>query len=254
MLLVCRLGNAVQMIGWHRRYLIEHPFGFCRSKARELIRDGLAFTSAQAIAPLMLREGCKLLAAHLAGPAAAGVYAVLNQIATFIGGFIYMFTAPLWPALMDAAARHDYAWFNSARRRLWAAVTAYVGIAGIMLTLFGSWLIERWLGGQIHISSAVLLAFSCYFFISSWEHVNYICLTGLGIIAMPAALTVGEAVAALCVGWIGMQWGGIAGLLWGVCAVMTCASGWFFPYLLLQRMREWKNAGPVPMTISAVNI
>lgn len=254
MQLMSRAGNAIQMIGWHRRYLLAHPFVFCSSKARELISDGLAFTAAQSVAPLLMREGCKLLASHLGGPAAAGVYAVLNQIGTFIGGFIFMVTAPVWPALMDAAARHDYLWFNKTRRRLWTALFAYVGTAGIVLTLFGSWIIERWLGGHVHISTAVLFAYSCYYILSSWEHVNYVCLTGLGALVSPGIIILAEAVSALFAGWLGMQRAGIEGLLWGVCLVMAVMSAWWFPYLLLHRMRVWKNVSTISLSESVVNV
>jgi len=49
---------------------------------------------------------------------------------------------------MDAAARHDYGWFDSARRKLFLGVMSYVVVAAVMLTIFGSWLIDRWLGGK----------------------------------------------------------------------------------------------------------
>ncbi len=120
-----RLCNAVQLIGWHRAYLRKHAVRFSGRKAKELLGDGMSFTASQSIAPLLMREGAKLLASHVGGPAAAGILTVLNNISTFLGSFVVMISAPLWPALMDAAARHDYAWFNAARRRLLVGVMLY---------------------------------------------------------------------------------------------------------------------------------
>ncbi len=244
---LARLGNAIQLIGWHRPYLLKPTVRFSGSKAKELLGDGLAFTASQAVAPLLMREGAKLLASHMGGPAAAGVFSVLNQISTFLGSFISMISAPLWPALMDAAARRDYAWFDSARRKLFAGVMAYVGVAAIGLTLAGSWLIERWLGGHVHISQEVLIAFAAYYVCVAWAHVNYICLTGLGLLMAPAAISVIEAVLALFIAWFGMELLGMKGLLWGLSAAMLIMSAWLFPLLLTQRMRAWKAHGTLPL-------
>jgi len=77
-------------MGWHRRYLLRHKVRFSGSKAKELLGDGLSFTASQSVAPLLMREGAKLLASHVGGPVAAGIFTVLNQISTFLGGFIIM--------------------------------------------------------------------------------------------------------------------------------------------------------------------
>jgi O-antigen/teichoic acid export membrane protein len=246
---LARLCNAFQLLGWHRRYLLKHGLHFSGSKARELLADGVAFTASQAIAPLLMREGAKLIASHVGGPVAAGIFTVLNQLSTFLGGFITMISAPLWPALMDASARHDYAWFDSARRRLALGIMAYVAAAAVILTLTGSWLIDRWLGGNVHVSQMVLLAFSVFYVAMAWAHVNYICLTGLGILAGPAAFSMIEAVAAQFTAWLGMQWFGIPGLLWGLAIAIFAVTAWIFPLMLSQRMRAWKEGGATPIGI-----
>ena len=242
-----RLCNAVQLVGWHRPYLLRRAGRFSRAKAKELLGDGMSFTASQAIAPLLMREGAKLLASHVGGPVAAGIFSVLNQISTFLGGFIAMVSAPLWPALMDAAARHDYPWFDAARRKLALGVMAYAAIAGIVLTCFGSWLIERWLSGHVHISQTVLLAFSVFYLAMSWAHVNYICLTGLGLLVSPAIISVVEAVLAQVTAWFGMTSFGIPGLLWGLNIAMLVMSAWLFPLLLSQKMRTWRTVGSAPL-------
>lgn len=248
---LARLCNAVQLLGWHRRYLLKHGLHFVGGKARELLADGMAFTASQAIAPLLMREGAKLIASHVGGPVAAGIFTVLNQMSTFLGGFITMISAPLWPALMDASARHDYAWFDSARRKLVMGVMAYVTVAAVMLTLTGSWLIEKWLGGHVHVSQMVLLGFACFYVAMAWAHVNYICLTGLGILAGPAILSMIEAVGAQFTAWLGMQWFGIPGLLGGLTVAILAVTAWLFPLMLSQRMRAWKENGAVPLATLA---
>jgi len=245
-LALCRLGNGVLMLLGRRRYLLGGMRSFSTTKARELISDGLAFTAAQSVAPLLHREGGKLLASHFGGPAAAGIYAVLNQISTLLGGFIAMITGPLWPALMDAAHRRDFAWFESARRRLWTAVLVYAGGAGLVLGLAGTGLISLWLGGQVAISQPVLIAFACYYFAIAWAHVNYVFLTGLGVLTTPAAVALIEAVVALFFGWWGIRLGGMAGLLSGMAASMFLMSAWIFPTLLLNRLRSCKQADAPP--------
>ena len=137
------------------------------------------------------------------------------------------------------------------RKRVWGATLAYAGVAGIGLTLCGSWLIERWLGGQVHIGQDVLLAFSCCYLASAWMHVNYVCVTGLGIIIAPAVILVVEAILALVAGWVGMRWAGMPGLLWGMVSVMACLSAWMFPAMLIQRLRLHKALGVAALVASA---
>jgi O-antigen/teichoic acid export membrane protein len=236
MLALCRLGNGLVMLTTRGSSLIGGPQSLSTAKARELIKDGLAFTAAQSVAPLLHREGAKLLASHFAGPTGAAIFAILNQISTLLGGFIAMITGPLWPALMDAVHRHDYGWFDSARRKAWAGVLTYAGGAGLVLSLIGTWLIDLWLGGEVKLTAGVLMAFSCYYFAIAWSHVNYVFLTGLGVLIAPAVIAVVEAVLALSLGWLGLQWYGMAGLLWGMAVAMLSLSVWLFPTLLFKRL------------------
>ncbi len=97
----------------------------------------------------------------------------------------------------------------------------------------------------------ILMAYACFYMLMIWAHLNYICLTGLGILTAPAVIYVSEAVVALCIGWIGMKSLGISGLIWGQAATMLALSAWLFPLLLSQRMRAWKTDGIAPLAVAS---
>lgn len=250
-----KLGNGIVMLLGERRYLLSGPKRVSWPLVKELAKDGVAFTAAQCLSPLMRHEGGKFLASHLGGPVAAGIYAVLNQMSTMLGGFIAMFTAPLWPALMDAAHRQDFRWFETARKRLWIAVLVYSFGVGIFLSTLGSGAIELWLHGEVHISPAILLAFSCFYICMAWNHVTYICLTALGSILKPAVIAVTESAIALVLGWYGMKYAGLEGLLWAMAGTMVMVTVWVFPVMLMNRIRQCKASAETsvetPLTPSA---
>ena len=242
---LARLGNGFSLVLRQRPYLLARGLRFDKAKAKELLGDGMAFTAAQAIAPLVMREGCKLIASHFGGPLAAGTLAVLNQLCTFLSNIVIMFSQPLWPSLMDAAARHDFAWFNSARKRLWFGAMSYATVAGLFLMWQGPWLIELWLKHEIHIYRDVFIAFACFFVVSIWAHVNYVCLIALNLLGATAAISMLEAAFVMLFTWLGMRWMGMPGLLWGMAAGLALFSAWIYPALLLQKLRRFGVQEPL---------
>jgi hypothetical protein len=86
-----------------------------------------------------------------------------------------------------------------------------------------------------------------FYVVTSWAHVNYICLTGLGLLVSPAVISVTEAVLAQVIAWFGMNSFGIPGLLWGLNIAILLMSAWLFPLLLSQKMRNWRTVGTVPL-------
>jgi hypothetical protein len=139
---------------------------------------------------------------------------------------------------MDAAARHDYGWFNAARKRLWLGAMAYATMAAILLMWRGTWLIDLWLKHQIHILRDVLLAFACFFVLSMWAHVNYVCLIALNLLGATALISMLETGCTMLLTWLGMRWFGMPGLLWGIVGGLALFSAWIYPALLLQRLRQ----------------
>ncbi len=253
---LCRTMNGLIMFAGKRRYLLSGRLRFCPKKAKELVSDGLAFTTAQSLAPMLQREGTKLIASHFAGPAGAATIAVINQMHTMLGGFIAMFTAPMWPALMDALHRRDFTWFNTARKRLWAIAGAHSLIVIGVFAVAGMWVMQKWLGDEAHIAHSVLIAFAVCHAMQIWNHVNYILLTALGVIVTPAVVSVIEAVVGLLAGWVAVQWSGVDGLVWSIVLVLAVGSLWIFPMLLQTRLRQFRSQAAVglPQTEAEITL
>ncbi len=230
-----KIGNTIHLLV-KRPHLLPSPRRFRPRLARELIKDGIAFSMAGSLTPLVEINACALIIAHVAGPVPVGIFNILIQIDTILFGVILMFTTPTWPAVIDASARRDFAWIHSTARRLRSFAIGYAGLAGAALVLLGPIAIPLWLGDEVHIPRATLVAFSLYFLVGARNHVNHSLLVGIGKVVEASRYIVLEAAIILGPAVIGISLFDLPGLLAGMCLTKALVTGIVFPRIFSHAM------------------
>ena len=240
-----RLGNSVALVR-KRPYLISGPRKVSFATGKELASDGILFSVGQCVVPLSQREGGVIIAAHIGGPAAAGIVTILLQVSTLLMGFVVMFTYPLWPAVADAAARFDTTWIRNSWKRMASFGSAY-GIAVIIgMAVAGPFVIGLWLDDPDGYNRPLLIGFAFYFACMVWNHVNYMVLLGLRELKKTAIIATSEAVVVVGCAFLGMKAFGLPGLFLGMGCAILSITGWIFPILVRRNLTRLEKGAPPP--------
>lgn len=239
-----KLCNAIHLMR-RRPYLIPVFSGFRRELVKPLVHDGALFTVG-AFNALAEYNAASYLIGRLTGPAAAGVFAVLVTLHMSLTGVIQMLTIPAWPALVDAKERGDIAWIQKMAHRLQLIGPAFAVAVGIGLIALGPWALPLWAGKEFQLDRFGLLAFSVYFLVHIWRHVNHMLLYGLGKVAASAAVTAVEALVVLVtVAWACSQGADVTRILWTMVVSLALVGSAIYPVLVRRSVREIHEPGGV---------
>ena len=240
-----RGGNTIALVR-KRPYLISGEGKVSYATGKELASDGVLFSVGQCVVPLSQREGGVIIAAHIGGPAAAGIFTILIQMSTLLMGFVVMFTYPLWPAVADAAARFDTAWIRNSWKRMAGFGSAY-GVAVIIgMAIAGPFAIGLWLDDPDGFTRPLLVGFAFYFACMVWNHVNYMVLLGLRELRKTAIIATSEAVVVVLCAFLGMKAFGMPGLVVGMGCAILSITGWIFPILVRRNLARLEAGAPLP--------
>ena len=229
---LAKLANTVQL--WRSRpWIIPRPSGFDGKLARWMMGDSIAYAVFASVVNFVEFNVVQNLYGRIAGPEGVTGYTVLITITVALLGFVLMFTTPVWPAVVNAKARGDYAWIRSAARRLWLYVIVFALCAGVGLVLFGPWLLPVWVGKKaesLHVP--VLAGYAVYFLAYAWRHANHMLLVGAGRVRLLAVIQVVESAVVLGVAWFAMNDGGLAELMLAMGVAIFAITGWILPWIL----------------------
>ncbi len=237
-----RGGNSIALVR-KRPYLISGPGKASFATGKELASDGVLFSVGQCVVPLSQREGGVIIAAHIGGPAAAGIFTILLQVSTLLMGFVVMFTHPLWPAVADAAARFDVAWIRNGWKRMAGFGSAYGAAVIVGMSVAGPFAIGLWLDDPDGYTRPLLAGFAFYFACMVWSHLNYIVLLGLRELRKTAIISTCEAVIVIACAYIGMRAFEMPGLFLGMGCAMLAITGWIFPILVRRNLAGMEAGG-----------
>lgn len=178
--------------------VIQHPHlrtafsQIDRPLIHSLIKDGFQFALPQTIAPMLLREGPKivLISAGLAIETAS--YGVLTQLMLVVAGPIFMFTQPLLPALVEAETRGDLQWALKVwqRGKIGTLLVSICFTTGFLL--LGPQFIHLYTGGKLSVSRRTLMAFCAYADLMYWNHLGFVFVSALGHISLFFKLAIAE--------------------------------------------------------------
>ncbi|MGH9182085.1 MAG: lipopolysaccharide biosynthesis protein, partial [Acidimicrobiales bacterium] len=181
---------------------------------RLLLRASAAFTILQ-ICAVVSYNSDQLVVARLLGPSAVARYAVPAKAFALLLAVSAAATTALWPAFLEAVARHDMVWVRAETRRVvaWAAAG---GVAfGLALISIGPWALSVWVGGGYEPDRLLLVAFACWGVVYVVTNVVGFILLSLGSLRPLVAVAVLNTIVNVGASVALTRRVGISGAVWG---------------------------------------
>ena len=235
---------------WKRPWLTPSLKNIDRQLVRSMTGEGLALFAAGSVAPILIREAPKFMLGrpeNHGGAADVAHYWILLQLGLICSGFVLMVTRPLWPAMADAACRHDYEWIRAARAKMMKLFAPCAVIVVCGFSLLGAWFTRWWLQTDAGITRGQFIAYGVLFALTAWSHLHYVMLGSMGLGRAAAKVLVTEAAIIVGLTWFSIHAYGLTGAICAGVAGMTAVSVWIMP-LVLGRALRLRRAVPVVAT------
>lgn len=234
---LAKLGNTCHLL-IQRPYLFPRLSLFRKKLVAGLATDGVRFSITYILAAAVEYNVMAFLIGRHVGPEAVGIYNVMITVHFSLAGLVGMITKPYWPALMDAFERQDTPWIIRTSNRLRLGGLGFSFLAGIGLVALGPIVLKLWAGDEFYTSVSenfqmdrvALLAFSAYFMMHIWRHINQTLALGIGWISPVAKVVVAEALFLIGVAsFTLLHEGNIATIYLVMAGSIALFSGWLFP-------------------------
>jgi len=148
-------------------YFVQRPDlrpslrNFDKEVAKGLLGKGVLFFGL-GIAGALAFDSQNIVIAHILGPAAVGVYAVVQRLYSIIPMLVAYITMPLWPAFGEALGRREWPWIFRALKRAIIANAAIASVFAMLLFAFSGPILMHWTHGAISASKWLIAGFSVW--------------------------------------------------------------------------------------------
>jgi O-antigen/teichoic acid export membrane protein len=228
--LLGRVLNAALL--FHQRpYLLAMRQGFSWLQMRRLVRDGISYVGAAAVASVLLYQWPVYYMARARPPLESSRFAVFVQLVLITLSFGTGLALPLWGAVADAFARADYPWVTKLTRWARVAALAYGICALAMFGFRANVVLSFWLRRPFDAGRGLCWLGGFYVLLAIWENVHWPIALGLGAMRAASNAVFWRAVAfAASVPLVISH--GAAGLMAALCTSVIAITAWYYPVLL----------------------
>lgn len=209
---------------------------------RLIARRAFSWSVAQAGLVLNL-QGTVWMAAHVTGLGIAGLVGAVIRFFQLLNNVFLALLTPILPTLRHSISSGDRSWSSSAPRVTTLAILAALTIFGGIVALFGSDLVQIWLGLDIEVDPIVFVGFGLLAIASMAPQLFYLVLMAMGSSKAASLNLLRGGVAGLIFGVAAMQILGLAGLIWGQGLGMLMVAG--IPNIILVFRRLGAQGAPV---------
>lgn len=237
--LFARVLNMLHLF-WNRRYLLPWKGRFSFDALRGLLAIGSA-SLLTLLGTFCYQSFSVYWAGHELGAAGAALMSVMVMVITLSGSILIIVTQPLWPAIQDAVSRNDVAWVHNAYGRVLRNLVPYVALASLVLALGGEYICNFWLKSGVDMNFTTPILWGLYFFLITWEHVNYTVLVGLSRFWFASICFFIGAIVMLVSSVILVPLIGIDGLFVAMCLGPLSLSVWWFPVEIRRHLARHRN-------------
>ncbi len=232
--LLARIGSGIALFR-ARPYLLRGLRQVDLALAVPLLSYGLWF-SIISLASYATQQFMLLAISSSAGAAGVASAALMLSLSNALGSLVFMVTSPLWPALVEAAARDDGRWIRSSYARVLGGCFVFAGAAGGVVFAGGPTLTGLWAGRIVHVAPELTALFLPYFVLRIWSHVHAIFAIGLGAVRTAAIVLGLEALTA--VGLLRVMPAAPPTVLLAPTAAAVMWSFWVLPVVVRRRMHS----------------
>jgi O-antigen/teichoic acid export membrane protein len=225
---ITRLLNYLYLILKKRPYLYPSYRLFSKNVLRGVIGTGIAFSLVQ-LSGILSYDLCIIIAGRVIGPAASAHIGIMVQIVSLSMGFVAMISQPLWPAITDAATRHEQHWIQKMYWRTLKLLMIYACIIGFVLGFGGKYLVLYWYGPKVVPSFSLHFLFGVDLILEIWFNIHYIFLMGLGRIRKASILILTRSLVTLPLAILLIPHFGITGAALALVLPMLLLVSWTMP-------------------------
>jgi len=205
---------------------------------RELVGDGLSFSATSFVVYLVEFVACALIVGRVRGPQDVAVFQIFMAATTAFHGMLRMVGTPLWAAIVDAKARGDWEWVESARRRYHLYLASLILPAAALSIGLGPWVLPRWYGEEFAVERAVFASHALFLFAMGWRYVNRYIAIGLGLVRRTVAPILAGLAVGLALAVLPLAEHGLWVLFAGLSAGTLLLPGWWLPRLVRRSLRD----------------
>lgn len=237
-LVLAKLANTLAL--WREDVRMRPWTGrFCGKTARHLFTDGLAFSTCCLVTGVVEYNLAGWMVGRISGgPSEVALYSVFISMSVMQLGFVFMVSAPTWPAVAEALARGDVGWAQRAAKRLYRYGMGFALACAVGLVAMGPLVFRWWLGPEFADTGRVVFAcYAAYFVAHVWRHLNHTLMIGTGQVGRLARVQLLESALVALAAWFGLAQWGIGGLLLSMAVVMILVTGWVLPRWVGERLR-----------------
>jgi O-antigen/teichoic acid export membrane protein len=211
---------------------------------RRLVKTGGIFFVLTILTLISMQALDPFIVSHTLGPKEGArqvtAYSVVQRLSQV--AFLYWaFTQALWPAYAEAITRKDYHWVRKMiRRSMWLS-GAVGGALGLVICLFGDWIVQLWVGPVLHGAEGrlLLLSFAVFIPINSVVGTLAVVINGGMLLRQQLVFLLVTTVVAVPLKIILCREWGAAGVVWGSSfAFCIC---FILPAALLVRKSYWHD-------------
>lgn len=205
---------------------------------QQILRLGTLFFVLQ-IAGALGFQTDNLIIAHFLGAAQVSQYAVPMRLFSIIPMMLGLALTPLWPAYVEAIARHDVEWVQRTFRRF-LGVSLAVSLMFVAILLGASSFILRiWVGDSIQPTWTLLLGLGGWALLNSISGSLAMLFNAANAIVFQIILALSMGITNLVLSIVLVQWIGLPGPVYGsIIAVLLCSiiPAWLYTPRLFARL------------------
>lgn len=250
---LAKLGNTIHFF-LRRRFLLHCFRDFQKALIRPLLLSGGVFTITYTLSAVVEHTTLIYLVGRFLDPATVGTAGILATVHFSANGLLQMFTTPMWPALINARSRGDYAWIRQAGMRLRTLAVLFGAAMILGMAFLGEWFFPIWIDQPLAIGRYGMITFALFFAAHIWRHANQVIVIGFDqenwvarVIALESTIVLTVIVTLLATGC------GLSEVYLGIACTIVAITGWALPmrfHRLLNSQNEQQIATPIGSTVS----
>jgi O-antigen/teichoic acid export membrane protein len=135
--------------------------GYKKEIARTLLRKGMLFFGL-GIAGALAFDSQNIVIAHILGPAAVGVFVLVQRLFLMVSVIVGYITAPMWPAFGEAIGRQEWPWIAQALKRVITANAVIATGLALLLSVLSGPILLHWTHGAIYAPIWLIVGFAVW--------------------------------------------------------------------------------------------